>query len=139
MAIVVLILAGLVSACAEDRTPEEQLAVDRLQPMTRWLVDYYMSHSYYPETIQDLLEWNGREVPENPYTGRPMVALADREFDPEGSPGNFYYEPVRHSGQNVGYLLYVYGEHGLLVTLNPNVRWDRIRDFAEHRRAERRR
>jgi hypothetical protein len=124
-----LIVAGLVSACANDWTPEEELTLQRIRPMRGWLWDYFSTLSYYPESVQDLLEWNGRELPDTPYTGRPMVALADREFDPDRSPGNFHYEPVRHSGQNVGYLLYVFGEDGVLVILNPNVAWERLREL----------
>ncbi len=131
ISLLMLIVTLCLSGCYSRRTVNEQETIKRIEPMTRWLRDYYYSFSFYPESTDDLVAWKGLPLPENPYTGRPMEALTEEEFDRERSPGNFCYVPVRHSGQIVGYLLHVYGEDGLLVTLNPNVRWDNIRDYVE--------
>jgi hypothetical protein len=51
-------------------------------------------------------------MPENPYTGKPMVVLSSKEFDPEKSPGNIYYMKVYQEGNVINCQVIVFGEKG---------------------------
>jgi len=126
--ILVLFVCFTVPSCIQHRTGEEQQTVVRLEPVSQWLGEFFLSNSYYPESIEELIEWKGLPLPVNPYNGKTMVSLTTSEFDVAVSPGNFFYETVKISGQSTSYLLSVFGEDGLIIKLNPNVRWDNIRD-----------
>jgi len=113
-----LFLVGLLvvaPGCKQKATPEERLTWERIEPMIGWLEDFNISNQRYPDTWEELLEWKGQHMPENPFTGQPMVSLQSRDFDPKVSPGNFSYMRVIRDGQVVNFQLLVFGEKGIVV------------------------
>jgi hypothetical protein len=104
------------SGCGKKKlTEQEMLVVDRFDPWARYLEDYNIDHQSYPETWDELVGWKQLSMPENPFTGQPMVALESAEFDPAISPGNFYYARVIRDEQVVNCQLVLFGEKGEIV------------------------
>ena len=117
-AIPLLILCICLTSCAGRRNALEQETLERMEPVTQWLADFFMTRSYYPETIEELLWWKGEPLPDNPYTGNPMIDLGTKEFDPARSPGNFHYVPLKRQEQNLGYQIFVFGDRGLVMIID---------------------
>jgi len=125
--LVIILLLMLVSACMSSKkrlTPNEKLTIKRIAPYCEWLEDYRRENMYYPDTWWELLEWKSVTMPENPYTGKPMVALSSKEFDPEKSPGNIYYMRVFQEGNVINSQVIVFGEKGEIA------RWGSAARFA---------
>jgi hypothetical protein len=105
----------LLTGCKEKATPEEKLTWDRIKPMVGWLEDFNVSNQRYPDNWDELLRWKGLSMPVNPYTNQPMVSLDSEEFDPQKSPGNFFYARVVRDEQVINFQLLVFGEDGVIV------------------------
>ncbi len=113
--IIVILAAAAISGCRKKRTEMEQLTVETIAPWCRYLEDYNLDHQYYPETWGELVRYKGIPMPENPYTGEPMVALESSEFDPDVSPGNFYYMRVIRDEIVVNCQVLIFGDRGLIT------------------------
>lgn len=115
IAVLLILLIGgsaALAGCRKKRTPEEQLTVERVAPMCRWLEDYKRGQFCYPDTWDQLLRWKGKTMPENPYTGEPMICVESSEFDPETSPGNIYYVRVIQDDCVINCQVIIFGERG---------------------------
>jgi len=108
--IIVLMITNF--GCTKKRTPNEQLTVKRIAPYCLMLEDYKLVNMYYPDSWNDLLTWKSASMPINPYTGKPMIALASREFDPAVSPGNIYYLRVLQDDNVINCQVIIFGERG---------------------------
>jgi hypothetical protein len=115
MLLTVLLLGTSAPGCKEKATPEERLTWDRVEPMIGWLEDFNVSNQRYPNNWDELLRWKGLSMPVNPYTNQPMVCLDSSEFDPQKSPGNFYYARVIRDEQVINFQLLVFGDDGVVV------------------------
>ena len=81
--------------------------------------EYFRDIAEYPETIAQLrpLLPPGVPWPQNPYRGGDVIDTRNREFDPEKSPGNIYYEKIFRDEQMVNYQIHVFGEKGKLYII----------------------
>lgn len=102
-------------SCRHKRTDTEQLVVDRIGPYCGMLEDYKRDNMEYPQTWEHLLRWKRISNPENPFTGEPMVSLDSPDFDPETSPGNFYYLRVIRDEQVINCQVLIFGEKGMIA------------------------
>ena len=106
-----LALPGI--SCRQKINETDKVTVDHINEMCGWLRDYRVEKMYFPESWDQLMYWKGEELPVNVYTGQPMIALESQEFDPDISPGNFFYARVfDHDGNVINYQVIVYGERG---------------------------
>ena len=113
MLLPLLIMLGFFG-CRKSRTPEEALTVKRIAPYCVKLEDYKVDLSYYPREWSDLLSWMRKDMPTNPYTNEPMIALESKEFDPDISPGNIYYQKVLQYDEVINCQVYIFGKRGVI-------------------------
>ncbi len=111
-AILISLIVLNLSGCKRSRTPNEKLTVERIAPYCTWLEDYKRSTFCYPDSWADLLRWKGVGMPENPYTGQPMVALDSSKFDRKTSPGNIYYIRVVQEDCVINCQVIIFGDKG---------------------------
>jgi len=122
--IITLLLIGVLTiSCAQSRTSLEQETLVRVRHICNQLNDFMLARSYYPETIDELRDFRGDPLPDNPYTGEPMVDTGTTEFDPDLSPGNFHYIVIQRSGQNLGFQIHIFGKNGLIVFVDQGTNW----------------
>ncbi len=108
-----LIISGFIG-CRRSRTPEEAQTVKLIAPYCVKLEEYKVEYSYYPPEWNDLLSYLRKDMPTNPYTNEPMIALESKEFDPDISPGNIYYQKVLQYGEVINCQVYIFGERGVI-------------------------
>ena len=108
-----LIIPGFIG-CRRSRTPEESATVKRIAPYCLKLEGYKAEYSYYPREWNDLLTWMRKDMPANPYTNEPMIALETKEFDPDISPGNIYYQKVLQYDEVINCQVYIFGKRGVI-------------------------
>lgn len=110
--LLIVVLLFSICSCRKKRTSEEQQVIENLRPFWSQLEDYKRINMTYPESWDDLLRYARLEMPENPYTGVPMVALDSAEFDPEVSPGNIYYVKVVQDEVVINCQVIIFGHRG---------------------------
>jgi hypothetical protein len=114
MGVLLLISAMLISVdgCKRQRTLQEQQVIENLRPFWAKLEDYKRVNMTYPESWDAFLSYYGLQMPGNPYTGQPMIALDSAEFDPDVSPGNIYYMKVVQDEIVVNCQVIIFGDRG---------------------------
>jgi hypothetical protein len=121
--ITIFLLGSMTISCSRGRTSLEHETLVRVYDITNWLNDFMLVRSYYPDTIDEVANWRAQPLPDNPYTGQPMVDTGTTEFDPSLSPGNFHYIVIKRSEQNLAYQIFIFGDRGLIVAVNQGSDW----------------
>ena len=109
-----LIIPGFIG-CKRSRTPEESQTVKLIAPYCLKLEEYKTDHLTYPLEWNDLLVWMQKDMPLNPYTNEPMIALGSKIFDPDISPGNIYYQRVVQYDEVIKCQVYIFGKRGVIT------------------------
>lgn len=116
--ILIILLPSLIIpcfiGCRRSRTPEEAQTVKLIAPYCVKLEEYKIDNSYYPREWNDFLIWLRQDMPMNPYTNEPMIALESKEFDPDISPGNIYYQKVLQYDEVINCQVYIFGKRGVI-------------------------
>jgi hypothetical protein len=116
-----VLLLMIIPGCKKGLTPNEALTLERVrETIIPFIWDHSISHWQFPESYEDMLS-KGLEPPMNPYTGKPMIDTGTSEFNPEISPGNIHYVPVKDQVGMIGnFSVYVFGERGVIRHIRPS-------------------
>jgi hypothetical protein len=117
LALMIIVIPG----CGKKLTPEDELTLGRVRKkIIPFIWDYSITNWQCPASYGDMID-EGLIPPINPYTGEPMIDTGTSEFDPETSPGNIHYVPVKDQAGMIGnYSVYVFGKHGIIRHIRPS-------------------
>ena len=87
--------------------------------ISRLIDNYFSDSSDYPDTLDQLkpMLTPDQKWPDNPYDGKPIADTGSPKFNPATSVGMVYYEKVFRDGQQVSYMLHVFGDKGKLYII----------------------
>ena len=119
--IVIAIMLILIPGCKKKLSPDDALTLARVrETIVPFVMNYSMGEGGFPESYGAMIT-AGLKPPINPYTGNPMADTGTEKFDPETSPGNFHYLPIKdESGMFGNFSIYVFGKKGLLRHIRPS-------------------
>ena len=116
-----IIMLIFIPGCKKRLSPNDALTFARVrETVVPFVMDYSISNWQFPESYKAMLA-EGLKPPVNPYTGGPMIDTGTEQFDPQTSPGNFHYVPVKDEAGMIGnFSIYVFGKKGLLRHIRPS-------------------
>lgn len=116
-----VVLVVCIPGCKKRLSPNDALTLARVrETMVPFIYAQSMSNWQFPESYEDMLS-KGMDTPINPYTDKPMIDTGTSDFNPQVSPGNFHYVPIRDKAGQIGnFSIFVFGEKGLLRHIRPS-------------------
>lgn len=115
-ATILMTLAGCPPRQPTGKDAEMMVAARQI---SRLIDEYFREFAEYPETVEQARPMLPPAVkwPVNPYNGAEITDTGSRDFNPEISPGNIFYEKIYRDEQLVNYQIHIFGEKGKIYIL----------------------